>query len=33
MDWYTDPEAFADDYEELQELRKALAEEEDSSAS
>lgn len=26
--WYNDPEVFADDYEELQELLKELAEEE-----
>ena len=28
MNWYNDPETFADDYEELQELLKELAEEE-----
>ncbi len=29
MNWYNDPEVFADDYEELQELLKELAEEEE----
>ena len=29
MNWYNDPETFADDYEELQELLKELAEEEE----
>ena len=29
MNWYNDPEIFADDYEELQELLKELAEEEE----
>lgn len=29
MNWYNDPEAFADDYEELQELLEELAEEEE----
>lgn len=28
MNWYNDPEAFADDYEELQKLLEELAEEE-----
>lgn len=29
MNWYNDPETFADDYEELQDLLKELAEEEE----
>ena len=29
MNWYNDPEAFADDYEELQKLLEELAEEEE----
>lgn len=29
MNWYNDPETFVDDYEELQELLKELAEEEE----